>query len=112
MSSRRTAIGSAYAPSTAAAIYTCPTGMKAEVIQLGYRNVDNSSAYALTVYKVPSGGAAGDENSLVEKNIQPDGSDIVYEAYNMVLEAGDAIYTYCPTTSKITVNGSVREFTE
>ena len=112
MASRRVPIDPDYAPLTAAAIYTCPAAMKAEVTHFNAVNTNASTTYELTVHRVPSGGTATDEEQVARRSLIAGRSDIIFEIYNMILEAGDAIYVSCGTADEITVSGSVREFTE
>lgn len=112
MASQRKAVDSTYAPTTAAAFYTCPAKMKAEVTHFSVVNVDSTTSYEVIVYLVPSGETVGAQYEIGRRTLIAERSDIIFEAYNCILEAGDALYIYCATASKITCNASVREFTE
>lgn len=75
--------------------------------------VTNTTGGAVTfaVNLVPSGGAAGDDNMIVEKNIAANSTYTLPEAVGQVLEAGDFISTLAGAATSLTIRFSGRQIT-
>lgn len=95
----------------AAAIYTCPAGKQARIISASACN-DTTSVVAMTFYLVPSGGAAGVTNLLINaRNLPNSGTDPLNEVNSKVLEAGDAIHGFAGTADQVTYALGIAEIT-
>lgn len=102
----------AYVAQPAAAattLYTCPTHTQARVLKCTATN-DTTTASTITFYKVPSGGAAGVTNLIL--NTKAIGSQETYdcpEVVGQVLDAGDIISALAGNVDQITVSLDVVE---
>lgn len=77
----------------AAAYYTAPKATSVLLKKITVVNIDGTNAHALTIWLVPSGGAAGNPQLLVDaRPIGPLATYDVTEAQNHVLAPGDAIW--------------------
>jgi hypothetical protein len=88
---------------SASTLYTVPAGTKTLVKRLIAHNTDTSSRI-ITLYLVPSGGAAGVSNQVAKETIPAE--DYAVFDLDQVLEAGDTIQALADAASVITVHGS------
>jgi hypothetical protein len=87
----------------AATLYTCPANTQARVLKCVATN-DTTVADTATFYKVPSGGAAGVTNLIMNaKAIGDKESYECPEVVGQVLDAGDTIDALAGTADQITV---------
>lgn len=91
--------------------YTAPANTRCLIKKLTFTNV-SSAAVLVTVYLVPSGGAAGDANTIrKQKTVAPLDVFECFEAENQVVEAGGFIQALADVASDITIQGSGIELT-
>lgn len=91
----------------AALLYTCPALTRA-VIKKAVATNQTAAAHTVTVYLVPSGGAAGAGNAIINvKPVPPNTSpscDVeLYSLENMIMQPGDTIYGFADTASTVTL---------
>ena len=100
---------------SATTLYTCPAGTssRARIDKLVIANYDGSNPVDVTVYKVPSGGSAGNSNTISEqsKTIAIGGAWTVSEAIGQILAEGDTLQATASAASRATATGAVMEVT-
>lgn len=86
---------------SAVAQATCPALSQA-VIKRAVFNNRTGGAQTVTIYRVPSGGAAGSGNEVVTaRTIGAGQTDLAPELVNMVLNAGDTIQALASANTSI-----------
>lgn len=96
---------------SAAAQYTAGSGVRTQVQACTITNND-SAARTVSIWLVPSGGAAGDTNLILkDKALNVGQSYIVREALNHWIEPGGAIYASASENSAISMVVSGVEYT-
>lgn len=96
---------------TAATYYTCPASNRAIVKALSFLN-KAATTVTVTVYLVPSGGAADDSTIIVDAQaIAPNESWQCGQALNQVLLAAGTIQALASSAAEVTIRGSVMEIT-
>lgn len=98
--------------STGTTLYTCPTATTARVVKCTATN-DTTTATTLTTNKIPSGGAEGDDNLIM--NTQAIGGNKTYECpevVGQVLDTGDAIKMTAGADNQVTVSLDVVEIVQ
>ena len=95
----------------AATLYTAPTGTRARILKCTVTN-DTTTAVTFVLYKIPSGGAAGADNTII--NTKTLGSQESYTCPEVVghcLDPGDFIQGYASAANQVTIFISVVEIT-
>lgn len=92
--------------------YTSPTGGKGTIIDQFTATNHDTTARTITVYLVPSGGAAGTTNVIVSaQSVAPGLPYICSELITHVLSPGDFIATAAGTANTICIRASGRLIT-
>lgn len=84
-------------------LYTCPSNTQARILKCTACN-DTTTAPNFDINKVPSGGAVGDDNLIINNKVL--GSEETYECPEVVgqiLDAGDILSGIASVASQITV---------
>ena len=97
---------------SAATYYTAPANTRVIIKKLTFTNKHATDAINVTVYLIPSGGAAGDNNTLVDaKAVGPKECWECTQAEGHVLEAAGFIQALASTAAEVTIQGSGVEIT-
>lgn len=89
---------------TTATIYTVPAVTTTKVNEIILTN-KNSSACTVTIYLVPISGSASDSNILVAgKSLPTDGSPLVYEFWQLYMNAGDTIQAKASLATQVAIH--------
>lgn len=104
-------ITAAQVAATATAYYTLDIKLKKGTIrQLTFTNTD-TSAHTIAVNLVPAAGSASTTNQIgPTRSLAAGESYTWYEAINMTLLPGGAIYATCDAASKVNIQGTVMEY--
>ena len=95
----------------AATLYTAGTGTRVRILKATATN-DTTTAVTFTIYKIPSGGAAGADNMII--NGKTLGSQEPYTCPELVghcLDPGDFIQGFASAANQVTFFLSVVEMT-
>lgn len=104
-------IESKYFSDSASVEYIAPTNTHAIIDKFTATNLDGSSQ-TVSIYLVPSGGSAGNDNLIVkEKSISSGDTESIDELKNHTLNSGDSIQVLASIASKIVGRASGREVT-
>lgn len=96
----------------AAAIYTSPANGKGTWIDKATAVNHSAAIRSITLYHVPSGGAAGTSNLLVSgKSIAVNATDLVGEIVGKFIPPGASIYGFADTASAVAFEMNGRELT-
>lgn len=90
-------------------LYTCPSNTTTRVLKCTATN-DTTTAVTLSINKVPSGGAVGDDNLIL--NLKALGDKETYECpevVGQVLDAGDLLSGIASVASQVTISLDVVE---
>lgn len=88
----------------ATTLYTCPSNTKVRIVAATATN-DTTTAKYFTVYRVPSGGSAGDDNLVInQKTLSSRESYTCPELVGHIIEAGDTIEALAEAASQITIH--------
>jgi hypothetical protein len=92
-------------PTAAAALVTCPANQYLITKKVVCSN-STAAAVSLTVYRVPSGGAASAANVIftgltIPANTVNGGAKELYELENQILNAGDTLQAFAGTASAL-----------
>lgn len=91
-------------PNAAATQYTSPPQTTSVVKKVTLTNTDATAGYAVTIYIVPFGGAAGATNVLIPaRTIGPGQVLDVTEMVNQVLAGGDFISAFANVAAKVNI---------
>ena len=94
---------------TATTYYTAPANVRSIIRKVTFTN-PTAGAVTVTVYLVPSGGAAGATNVLVSAMSVGAGETFeCFEAQGQVLQAGGLLQALCSAASSLTILGAVAE---
>lgn len=90
-------------------LYTAPANTRSIIKKLTFTNA-SAGALLVTVYLVPSAGAASDANILIhEQSIASGECFECFQAQGQVLQAGGTLQANASGATSITVQGSVAE---
>ncbi len=102
-------INSKFASATSTTEYTVPSNTKTIIDKFTATNTD-ASARTLSVYFVPSGGAAGSSNLIINAMNIPIGEAVdISQLKSHILNAGDFIVISASAGATIVVRASGRE---
>jgi len=100
-----------YAANTNTTEYTSPASTRTIIDKLTATNTD-ASARTLDIYIVPSGGAAGGSNQVIQTHSIAAGAIKDFtELQNHILATGDFIVIAASVASKVVIRASGREIT-
>lgn len=92
-------------------LYTCPANTEARVVKCTIAN-DTTTAQIISFNKVPSGGAVGDANLIMnERIIGPKETHEAFEVEGQILDTGDFISAIAGGADQLTVSLDVIEST-
>lgn len=104
--------GTFVATGAATQLYLSPTAGKGTWIDTATALNDNAAAQTVTIYRVPSAGAAGAVNALIKaKSIGIGATDLLPELRGKFLNPGDTIWAVASAASSISIDVSGRELT-
>jgi hypothetical protein len=91
-------------PAAVAAQYTVPLNTKALIKKITLMNMELATAYAITIYLVPVGGAASTTTMIVNaRGIAPKETLEIFEIENHVLNAGDTVQAFADVANKVSM---------
>lgn len=94
-------------PNAAASLYPSPAKVTTVIKKLTLTNTDAAAGHTVTIYLVPSGGAAGATNILIDaRTIGPLQTEDVTEAVNQVLASGGFIAAFADIAGEVTIRAS------
>lgn len=97
------------ASTSAAAVYTAPTGAKAIIRKVTLHNTGAGNNW-VNAWLVESGGAADDSNKVLHELTLSTGQTVSpADLVGHVIEAGGALYLQAQTANEITVHASAVE---
>ncbi len=103
---------SADLPNASALLYTSPATGKGTWVDKATAVNHGGATYQITVYHVPSGGAAGTSNLKIDAKAIPDKATYLCpELVGMYLPAGAMLYGFADTAAKVAFEVSGREIT-
>jgi hypothetical protein len=87
-------------------LYTCPANTRVRVLAANAVN-DTTTAKYISAHRVPSGGAVGDANLIVNQKVLGSRESVqLWELVGQVLEAGDILSAIAEAADQITVHVS------
>lgn len=92
-----------------ASFWTVSASVKGNLKEIIFNNTDQTTAYGVTVYHVPSGGTASAGNSILGATTVGAGT-FIRVPFNTFLSASDQIQMVASTTNKITGTVSGMEY--
>ena len=85
-------------------LYTCPANTTVRILAANVVN-DTTTAKYISAHRVPSGGAAGDANLIVNQKVVGSSASIqLWELIGQVLEAGDLLSAIAEAADQLTVH--------
>lgn len=85
-------------------LYTCPANTTVRILAANVVN-DTTTAKYISAHRVPSGGAAGDANLIVNQKVVGSRASIqLWELIGQVLEAGDLLSAIAEAADQLTVH--------
>lgn len=103
------AIVAAQLTTSAATYYTAPTGTTSTIGNLSLTNT-SGSVVKVTLYRVPSGGAAGVTNEFMAAfSLSPGQTYVPPAAIGLQLESGMTLQALADTATAVTIMGGVYE---
>ncbi len=94
-------------PNAVATKYTSPANVVTVIKKLTLTNADAAAGHAVTIYLVPSGGAAAASNLFIDaRSIGPLQTLDITEAVNQILNGGDFIAAFADTAGQVSIRAS------